>query len=293
MAGKLGISSDRIAVGAGLVGLIDVAVKALSEPDQNIVTAEITFEGYKLMAKANRRECRMAKLTNNAIDLERLRELCDENTGIVFIANPNNPTGTMISHEALHEFLSSVNEKTCVIVDEAYREYVTGSGYADTLELQQLFPNLITFRTFSKIYGLAGLRIGYVIAQPPVIQAFTSCRIPFAVNSLAAAAAFAALDDTEFVNSCREKNAQERNRLCAALKALGYQVTPPTANFIYVELASRSEKLRIMTLLKNEGILVRDLDNFGVDSALRITVGRLEENQKLVKTIGKIKRPVR
>ncbi len=269
--------------------MIDLAVKALTKPDQNIVTADITFEGYKLMAKANRRECRMASLTSNSIDLSKLHELCDSNTGIIFIANPNNPTGTMICHDDLHGFLRSISEKTYIIVDEAYGEYITQPNFADTLLLQKTFPNLITFRTFSKVYGLAGLRIGYTIAQQKVIQAFAQYRIPFAISGLAAAAALAALDDTEFVRSCTEMNDRERVRMYSDLRALGYKVTPPTANFIYVEFTNREEALRIQNMLKNEGILVRELSGFGVDWALRITVGKPDENRKLVETLKKIK----
>lgn len=279
---------DNIVMAGGSVELIDLIFKAFVGIDENFVTAQITFVAYFLLAKVHRRECRRAELVDYTLDINNIIALCDKKTKVVFVANPNNPTGTIISHDALHTLLQTLPRDILVVIDEAYAEYVTDTVYPDSFELQKTFPNLIILRTFSKIYGLAGLRIGYAIAHPERIQSLHQHRTPFSVNRLSVIAASAALDDTEFIQECALLNEKERNFLYHELKNMGLNTVPSHGNFIFVDCGTAEERLRIQSSLKNDGILVRDLTLFGAETGLRISVGRPEENQYLVKSLRKM-----
>lgn len=288
LAEKYDIFPDRVVVSAGSVELIDMAIKAFVGFDGNIVTGDRTFVAYGLLANVNGRACKRAKLVDNTIDVDNVISACDDKTRVVFIANPNNPTGTIISHRALGKLLQTISEDIFVVVDEAYAEYVSDTTYPNSFELQKTFSNLIIFRTFSKIYGLAGLRIGYAIGHPDVIQSLAQRRTPFSVNSIAAAAALAALEDTEFVRKCAAINEEERAYLHKELKSMRFKVIPSHGNFVFVEFCNSEEKERIYDGLKNAGVLVRQLEPFGAELGLRISVGRPDENRHLVKTLRQI-----
>lgn len=289
LAQKYDTSSDRVVISAGSIEIVDMAIKAFVGFDENIVTAETTFVAYGLLSKINGRACRGAKLVDNTIDIGNMISLCDDKTKVLFIANPNNPTGTIISHDSLNKLLETLPPHIFVVIDEAYAEYVNDTTYPDSFELQKRFPNLIILRTFSKIYGLAGLRIGYAIAHPDIIQSLGQSRTPFSVNRLANAAALAALDDTEFVKECVSINEEERTFLYDELKSMGFKVIPSQGNFIFVDFDNSAEKEEVYNLLKNAGVLVRRLELFGAEMGLRISVGRPEENQHLVKSLKQAK----
>lgn len=282
LARKFNVPLDHIVVAAGAVAVVDLAIKAFVGFDENIVTAEKTFVAYKKLAGINRRECKSAPLSGNTISLDNLKSLCDGKTRVLFIANPNNPTGTIFSHAELSKFMNAMPRRIVVVLDEAYAEYVTDSAYPDSLQLQKEFENLVILRTFSKIYGLAGLRIGYGIAHPDVIKSLHNSRTQFSVNRLGSAAALAALDDTKFVEECAHINERERTILYKELKRMGFNVTPSQGNFLMVEFAETGEMDKIFETLKDAGITVRPLGPFGVEKGLRISVGRPEENKKLI-----------
>ncbi len=285
LAEKHKITPNKLVISAGSVALMDMSIKTFVNFDENIVVPEVTFVGYKYMAKVNRRACKMAPLKNNRIDLKKIITLCDQKTRIVFLANPNNPTGTMITHVELKKFLLELPSSVYVVSDEAYSDYITDPNYPDTLKLQEQFPNLIIFRTFSKIYGLAGLRVGYAIAHTNAAQALTQCRTPFSINSLASTAALAALEDDEFIKRCADVNAVERKFLFEEFIKLGLNATKPTGNFIFVEFDKISERDKIFNLLENKGIIARKMGPFGRDLAFRISVGRPEENLTVIECL--------
>ncbi len=288
LAKKHNLTPEHIIVSAGSVALMDMSIKSFVDFDENIVTAEITFPGYKTMAKINRRTCKFVELVDNTIDLNGILARCDEKTKLVFIANPNNPTGTIVTHSDLKSFLQEVSPAVYVVVDEAYAEYVDDGGYPDSLELLKEFPNLIILRTFSKIYGLAGLRIGYAMGRPNVIGALVQHKTPFSLNSLAAVAASAALDDTEFVEKCAALNAQQRSYLHKEFLRAGFKPTLSQGNFIYVEFNTPGDSERVFDRLKDAGVIVRPLARFGAENALRITIGRPEENEDLVAVLRRM-----
>lgn len=285
LAGKCGVEPENIVVSAGSIALMDMSIKAFVGFDENMVTAEVTFEGYKYMAKVNGRSFKLAKLVNNAISMNSMLAACDDKTGVVFVANPNNPTGTMVNHQDMERFLHSLPSNTYVVSDEAYAEYVTDTDYPDTHTLQKTCRNLIIFRTFSKIYGLAGLRIGYAIAHREVIRSLEQVKTPFSISSLASVAALAALDDTEYVHKCAAANAAERVRLYNDLIDMGFKAVYPHGNFVYVTFNEMEEKERFFNILEDRSVQVRKLERFGIDLALRITVGRPEDNRFLIECL--------
>jgi len=285
LAARFNVSAENIVISAGSVALMDMSIKAFVGNGENVVTAELTFEGYKYMARVNNRECRLAELTDYAIDLKKILKLCDEKTRLVFIANPNNPTGTTNTHDEMVEFLENIPKNTYVVSDEAYVEYVTDPNFPDSLSLQKTYPNLIIFKTFSKIYGLAGLRIGYAIAHEEVIASLRDRWTPFSINGLGYAAAIAALGDSEYIKKCAVINTGERAYLYNELIELGFNAVEPKGNFIFIDFESKEEKENMNKQLEADGILVRPLDRFGSETALRITVGKPDENRYIVKCL--------
>jgi histidinol-phosphate aminotransferase len=288
LARKFSVPADNIVVGPGAVGIVDQAIKTLVGFDENIVTAAQTFVAYKVLAAINGRACKLAPVVDHHISVENMLSACDAKTKLVLIANPNNPTGTMVSHSALGEFLEAVPRHIVVVIDEAYAEYVNDRSYPDSFGLFKEFENLIILRTFSKIYGLAGLRIGYGFAHREVMRSLAKGHVQFSINRLAAVAALAALEDTEFVKECAAINDKERSSLYEALKGMGFDVVPSQANFLLVEFSELGEKDRVFRILKEEGILVQELEAFGVENGLRITVGRPEENKQLIECLKAI-----
>ncbi len=285
LAVKHGVSPDHIIIAAGSIALMDMSVKAFVGFDENLVTAEVTFEGYKYMARVNKREGRLARLVDYAIKLDEFKKHTDEKTRLVFIANPNNPTGTMLTHNEMTDYMKSVTSDVIVVSDEAYAEYITDAEFPDTLKLMEEYTNLIIFRTFSKIYGLAGLRIGYAVTHPEKIALLREHWTPFSVSGLALVTASAALDDEEYVTKCAEVNAKERLYLFTELKEMGFDAIQPHGNFIFVAFETVDQKVEMLKMFDDAGVIVRPLDRFGIETALRITVGRPEENRHLVEIL--------
>jgi histidinol-phosphate aminotransferase len=282
LAKKYNVIPGNIVVSAGSVEVMDMAIKAFVGFDENIVTSEKTFVAYKLLARIHRRECKLAKLVNNTVNVENIISMCDEKTRLIFIANPNNPTGTIITHDSLHTLLKAIPSQVFVVIDEAYIEYVNDTSYPHSLELQKSFPNLIILRTFSKIYGLAGLRIGYGITHTDVRSSLIKHKTPFSVSHLSNVAAIASLDDEEFVKKSISVNEKERAFLQDAFKNMGLNITPSLGSFVCLEFDSLFEKEEVHKYLRNEGIIIRDLGPFGIEKGLRTSVGRPDENVKLV-----------
>ncbi|MFH1321349.1 MAG: histidinol-phosphate transaminase [Bacteroidota bacterium] len=287
LAGKHNVLSQNIALSAGSVGMIDMIIKNFVNYDEEVLTFENSFVAYGLLAKANKKKCSFAKLTDFTCDVNNLFPLPGEKTKVIFIANPNNPTGTIISHDSLYRLLKAISSEILVIIDEAYYEYVTDVTYPDSLKLQKEFPNLIILHSFSKIYGLAGLRIGYAIAHEGIVQEVEERSMPYRINSLASAAACAALDDHEFIEKCAIFNNEERNFLYHELANLGYNVVPSQGNFIYMYFDQHESKERVFKQLSDEGILICNMDIFGQEKSLRITIGRSEVNRRIIECLRK------
>lgn len=281
LAKKLKVEQKNIVVSAGSVRLIDGIIQTLVEPDEEIIIFEQSFAAYEQLATAHRRKYVFAKLSDFICDTKNVFPLINEKTKIIFIANPNNPTGTIITHSQLEHLLKNIPEKILVVIDEAYCEYVTDKSFPDSFFLQKKYPNLIILRTFSKIYGLAGLRIGYGTMKEEMASTLKKSRIPFFFNSLSENAAIAALSDEKFISVCAKKNAKERKFLYEKLKQAGANVIPSQGNFMYIHFHSEQEKETLFKKFVENRLLICNLKVFGQEKALRITIGDRKTNEGL------------
>ncbi|NOY52264.1 MAG: histidinol-phosphate transaminase [Deltaproteobacteria bacterium] len=282
LAERFDVTPQEIILGNGSNELLELIVRTFYQPGMNTVSSEKSFVVYPLVTQAVGGEYRAAPMKAETYDLDALAERVDERTLCVFIANPNNPTGTIVTREALDRFFAAIPAETLVVMDEAYFEYVESPDYPDGLEFLKAGRNVMVLRTFSKIYGLAGLRIGYGFAHPEIIDALNRVREPFNTGSLAQAAALAALGDDSHVGKSLAVNREGRNFLYRALKGLGLAFTPTEANFIWIDTGRDGRGLH--EALLREGVIVRPMGG----GYLRITIGLPEENQRLVTALTKV-----
>lgn len=286
LAEKHQVNFENIALGAGSVQIIDGLIRIFVGADEEVITFEKSFIAYGMLSEFHQRKCNFAPLTNLHCDPESLLALIRPQTKLIFIANPNNPTGTIISHAQLENLLHKINPNIIVAIDEAYSEYVTDTAFPDSLKLQKQFPNLVILHSFSKIYGLAGLRIGYGIMTEPLASKMNAVQIPFFLNHLASAAAIAALQDIEFVEKSSRLNATQRQYLFDELTKLGYQTISSQSNFIYVFFNSDKQKNDFYFALYAHGIITCDMKVFGQDKSLRITIGDEETNKRIISILS-------
>ncbi len=288
LAAKLGVDAKEVFVGNGSNELIELLVRAFVLEDEEVLTSAQSFIAYKLAAQAHGRTLVEAPMKARFhYDLDAIKKLLARRTKVVFLANPDNPTGTWFTEVELLPFLDAVPKETLVVLDEAYVEFVDAPGFQDALALRKKYPNLVVLRTFSKIYGLAGLRLGYGLARPEVVEYLDRVRAPFNVNLVAQAAGIAALGDEAHVEATRALVRQERPFLVEALKALGATVAPSQGNFVFADFPGRPGKDLFEALLR-EGVVVRPMGGYGFATAQRITVGLHAENEKCVAALKKV-----
>lgn len=283
LAERLGVPSECITLGNGSNDVLELAARAFATPENEIVYSGHAFAVYPIVTRAVGARPVVAPARDFGHDLEAMRSAVSERTRLVFIANPNNPTGTWLAAEALEAFVQAMPAHVLVVIDEAYHEYVSAPGYASLLPRLHRYPNLIVTRTFSKVYGLAGLRVGYGVSSPAVADVLNRVRQPFNVNSVALAAAFAALDDHAHVERSVRLNEQGRRQLADGFAALGLRQLPSVANFVCVDLG-RPAALVYERLLR-EGVIVRPVASYGMPNHLRVTVGLPEENERFLKAL--------
>jgi len=225
-------------------------------------------------------------LKDHRLDLEAMARAITPMTKLVFVANPNNPTATVVTAEEVTTFMARVPDKVIVVFDEAYFEFAQGPDFPDSLGFMKHGRKVVVLRTFSKAASLAGLRVGYAIADPDCVSLLNRIRQPFNINSLAQVAALAALEDDSHILECLRMNEAGRHFLCDEFTAMGVKYVPSRANFILVDVG-RSGTDIFQRLLK-EGVIVRPMASFGMETALRITIGTPEENRRLVKALKKV-----
>jgi histidinol-phosphate aminotransferase len=288
LAAKLGVEPKEVFVGNGSNELIELLVRAFVLEGEEVLTSAQSFIAYKLAAQAHGRTLVEAPLKARFhYDLDALRKLLSRRTKIVFLANPDNPTGSSFPEQELLPFLDAVPKDTLVVLDEAYVEFVDAPGFQDALALRRKYPNVVVLRTFSKIYGLAGLRLGYGLARPDVVEYVDRVRAPFNVNLVAQAAGVAAIEDVEHVDRSRALVREERPFLAEGLKALGATVVPSQGNFVFADFPGRPGKELFEALLR-EGVVVRPMVGYGFPTAQRVTVGLRAENQKCLAALAKV-----
>ncbi|MFQ5636280.1 MAG: histidinol-phosphate transaminase [Gammaproteobacteria bacterium] len=292
LASRFGVEPERVTLGNGSNEILVLLAETFLEPGLEAVYDEHAFAVYRLVVQATGAEGRVARSQSSAQaqprghDVEAIRALITSRTRLIFIANPNNPTGTWLTHDELFEFVRGVPGNVIVVVDEAYSEYVTRDDYPQTIGWLDEFPNLVITRTFSKIYGLAGLRVGYALSDPDIAELLNRVRAPFNVNSLALTAALAALGDEAFVAEARRMNAAELVVLSSGLRELGFEVTPSIGNFLLVGLGRPAGP--VYEALLQRGIIVRPVANYGLPNHLRITVGLPEQNQLVLRALSQL-----
>lgn len=280
LAERMGLDGERVAVGAGSIDVCLQAVLATVDPGTEVLTGWPTFNAYPLLVDVAGGRTRRVPLREDRFDLDALAGAVTERTRLVIICNPNNPTGTFVSHAELARFLDQVPGDLLVVVDEAYVDFADDPAFPDSLSLLQDHGNLLVLRTFSKAHGLAGLRVGYGISSPEVIGALRKVHVPFAVGRLAQVAALASLQAELELKERVTEVMGERRRLGAALEELGYRVPPSQANFLLLPVPGRSEELA--TACEARGIIVRPL---GPD-AVRVTVGTPRENDRFLAALA-------
>ncbi|MBF0447098.1 MAG: histidinol-phosphate transaminase [Magnetococcales bacterium] len=285
LAGQLGCESESILLGNGSNELLNMVVRALISPGENMVFARPSFIVYDLAAEMNF-ECGRAISLNDQDrhDLQAMADAVDGNTKLMMICNPNNPTGTYNTKQEIVRLLDQLPNRVIVLLDEAYFEYAFAEDYPDGLKLLADYPNLLIARTFSKIHALAGLRIGYLVGHPNLIKQLQKTREPFNVNSLAQAAASAALDLPDLVRKRRQRNREQGIWMAEQLTNLGFTVVPSQTNFIFARHTTNAGE--IFDRLLKAGVIIRPMSAFGLgQGAVRITIGLPEENRRCLSAL--------
>ena len=275
------LPEEQFLLGNGSDEIIGIISRSILRPGINTVMATPSFSQYKHNAIVENAECREIPLTADGNhDLDAMLAAIDENTGIVWLCTPNNPSGVYIAERDLIPFLEAVPKDVLVVLDEAYREYVVAEDYPDSLEIIEKYPNVIVLHTFSKIYGLASFRVGYAIADKEVIAKLNPVREPFNVNTFGQWVSVAALNDQEFVEACRGKNRegiQQYYDFCEEEKLSYY---PSQGNFILIDFAMNGDE--VFQYLMSKGYIVRSGVALGFPSFVRITVGTKEQNEGII-----------
>ncbi|MBO8170717.1 MAG: histidinol-phosphate transaminase [Bacillaceae bacterium] len=286
MSEKLGVPQDHLIFGNGSDEIIQFISRTYLQEGTNTVMATHTFPQYKSNAMIENAEIREIPLKNGDHDLDAMLNAIDDQTRVVWICNPNNPTGTIVRSEELVSFLDQVSSDVLVVLDEAYYEYVTDPKYPDSVSLLERYPNLLILRTFSKIYGLASLRIGYGIGHPDVIDDLNHVREPFNTNRLAQKAAVAALADQDFIQQCRAMNRKGLEQLYEGFKRLNLTYYPSQANFVLVHV--KKDGNDVFNALLHKGIIVRSGVPLGFPEYIRMTVGTEEQNKKVLNALADV-----
>jgi len=285
LAAHLDVSPEQLLLGNGSNEVLQIVGETFLSPGERVVYSQGAFVVYELVAKTFGARAVTPPLRNATHDLDAMADAVTPDTRVVFIANPNNPTGTYNTKSELDRFMDRMPPETLVVLDEAYFEYVTRGDYPNGLDYLREGRNVLVTRTFSKIYGLAGIRLGYGIGSPSVIEWMNRVRQPFNVNALAQAGARAALSDTTHVKKSREMNTEGRDYLERELTALGLETVPSVANFVMVHL--RRNGLAVTQALMREGVIVRPVANYGFPRSIRVTVGLPHENERFIRALTK------
>ncbi len=292
LARRHGVAPECITLGNGSNDVLELVARAFLSPQTSAVFSAHAFAVYPIVTQAIGARSRVAAAHNGSRgplfghDLDAMLAQIDDDTRVVFIANPNNPTGTWLPSRSLRAFVEAVPANVVVVIDEAYFEYVDEADYPDSSRWLNDFPNLLVTRTFSKAYGLASLRVGYGISQPELADVLNRVRQPFNVNSFAQLAACAALDDREHLARAVEVNRAGMAQLVAGFNELTLPFIPSVGNFVAVDTGR--DAADVYEALLREGVIVRPVDNYGMPGYLRISVGLEHENRRCLDALGKV-----
>ena len=283
LAARLRVRPEQIVLGNGSNDVLELATLAFLRPGDHAVYSQYAFIVYPLATQARGALGIEVPARNHAHDLDAMRAAITPRTRIVFIANPNNPTGTWLAADAVEAFIASVPRDVLVVLDEAYNEFLEPSDQADSTAWVARHPNLVVSHTFSKAHGLAALRVGYAVMDAAVADLMNRVRQPFNVNSLAQVAARAALEDTQYVEESRRANREGMRQLEAGLQGLAVRFLPSRGNFVLIEVGDAQG---VYQALLRQGVIVRPVANYGLPAWLRVTVGTPPENARFLAALA-------
>ena len=286
---KYGIDAERIVCGSGSDEIFQLLGRAYLQPGDNIVQSQHGFLVYRLVAQQAGAETRSAPEKDLTTDVDAMLELVDERTKIVFLANPNNPTGSYIPYSEVKRLHAALPENVLLVLDGAYAEYVRKNDYSAGMELAGEMPNVLVTRTFSKIHGLAALRLGWAYGPESVADALNRTRGPFNVSAVSQAAGIAALNDDTFMAKSVEHNEAELLRVKTAVEKAGFKTFPSVGNFVLIEFPEEAGRTSAEAdaFLRGEGIVIRDVNVYGLPTCLRASIGTVEQNDDLIAAIEK------
>jgi histidinol-phosphate aminotransferase len=285
IAQRYGLSADRIICGAGSDEILQLLAHAYLGPGDEAVYSQYGFMVYPIVIQANGATCVVAKETTFTTDVDAMIAAVTPKTKMVFVANPNNPTGTYVSYEDLRRLHAALPLDVLLIVDAAYAEFVTANDYESGIALVSEFENVVMTRTFSKIHGLAALRLGWAYGPAHVMDVLNRIRGPFNVSLPAIAAGVASIQDTSFMDQALAYNTKWLQWLTAEISKLGLDVVPSVGNFVLVHFTQQKTAAMADTYLQDHGLVVRRMDGYGIPQALRMSVGTEEANHALVKVL--------
>jgi len=286
MAEHLGVKESELIFGNGSDDLIAIITRALLYPGVNTVMADPSFSQYAHNAEIEGAEVRKVPCKDGVHDLDAMLEAIDDNTSVVWVCNPNNPTGTIVSSDELEAFISKVPKDVLIVLDEAYVEYITDKTYRSTLHLFREYENLILLRTFSKAYGLASFRVGYGIAQASTIEKLDPVRAPFNNTSLSQAVAIVALEDQAYIEKCREINEKGKQQFVQWCETNGMKYYPSETNFVLFEVKADSHI--VFEELMKRGFIIRSGAALGAPGFIRVTIGTEEQNAKFLNLLDDV-----
>ncbi|HYL77765.1 MAG TPA: histidinol-phosphate transaminase [Bryobacteraceae bacterium] len=286
LAGQFDLKTENVIAGSGSEGIMSNIIRTFLCDEDEVLTTEAAFIGFQVLAKGRGVKYRTVPYRDWHYDLSALAREINERTKIIYLANPNNPTGTIFSKHEFDDFYRHVPERVLIILDEAYFEYAKDNPrYPDSMHYR--YDNVITLRTFSKVYGLAGIRIGYGFAHEDLIGNLLKVKLPFEPSTVAQAAGIGALADKEFLHRSLELNARGLKYLTSGLQDLGLHVVPSDANFVMVALPGAEQASQLTRELLTQGIIVRPLGSFGLPNCIRISTGTDEDNQLCIEAMAR------
>jgi histidinol-phosphate aminotransferase len=287
LAAKFNVSMDEVILGAGSSDILAMAFNSMLTTDTEVLTSQGSFIVYYLLGQAKGCAMVCTPLREFTYDLHAMAERLTSKTRIVLIANPNNPTGTIVRRRELNDFLNKVPEHALIILDEAYFEFVGDPEYPDSFDYYREGKNVLIIRTFSKAYGLAGLRIGYGVAKPEIIETLQKVRMAFNTGSLGQVAAIAALEDQAHVQRTVQSNRSEIEFLSRELSARRVKYVPTCSNFIFMDVGKPSKDVDAAML--KQGVIIRPMAGWGFPTAIRISIGTHEQNVKFLQALDSVR----
>lgn len=287
LAEKYQLKTDEVFIGNGSDEILDLLMTLILNPGDEVIQADPAFIKYDLAVKSRGGESIKVPLDQDyKHDLKAMEAEITDKTKIVLICNPNNPTGTIVAKEKIKNFLENISEDILVVLDQAYQEYITAEDPFDGIELLEKHSNLILLRTFSKVYGLAGMRVGYALGSEELIDYLNRIRGPFNVNSLAQKAAVAALESEAHLKTCQKVNKREKNFLYQKLTELGLDYLETESNFMMVNI--KMPAAEVFEKLQEKGVIIRPGNQFGMESWIRVTVGNRADNEYFIRNLKKV-----